>query len=394
MSDADTSARAYARIRYRLLLLDLAGWFGFLAALQGLGGSRAIARWWAQVTDHEPLMILGYLALFGLSYYLVMFPLHFYGSFLLEHRFGLSRMTLKGWWVREAKQIAVSAVLGAGLIEGFYALLRRAQASWPVWATIGWVGFSVVLARVFPTVLLPIFYKTTPLPDGELVQRLLGLCRRVGLSALGVFRFDLGAETRKANAALAGLGKTRRVLLSDTLIAEFPPEEIEGVLAHELAHHRYHHISKLLLISAIGSWLAFLATDVVGQRWIVPLGLQGLSDIAGFPMLMLWLSLLGLAGLPLQNGLSRYFEWQADRFAVATTRLPQAFAAALRRLAQLNLADPSPPQWVVHLFYDHPPITQRIHAAECLTPNDCGSGLKVQGSGQLPPALSQEPQEP
>ncbi len=356
-------ATRYAHIRYRLLLLDLVLSLSFLGLMQVSGVSLAIARFWSSRISHEPLVIVGYLFTFGLSYYFVMLPLHFYGSFLLEHRFGLSRMTLGRWAVREMKQVGISALIAAVLFEGLYALLRHTPGQWPLWATVGWVGFSVILARVFPTVLLPIFYKTTRLQDQSLVERLLKLCERAGLPALGVFRFDLGAETRKANAALAGLGKTRRVLLADTLIKEFPPEEIEGVLAHELGHHRYHHITKMLIISALGSWIAFTLTDVAGQRWSQAFGLRGLADIAGFPMLMLWLSILGLVSLPLQNGLSRYFEWQSDHFATATTA-PQPFADALRRLAKLNLADPHPPRWIVWLFYDHPPITERIEAAE------------------------------
>ena len=361
---ASSEARQYARIRYRLLLIDLALGFAFLVAFQSSGVSNALVRWWSKRLMSEPIMILGYLAVFGAAYYLVMLPLHFYSSFRLEHRFGLSRLTVAGWLKREAKQLAVSGVLGVLLIEGLYALLRHVPHSWPLWATVGWVMVSVVLARIFPTVLLPIFYKTSPLQDHELATRLLDLCRRVNLPALGVFRFDLGAETRKANAALAGLGKTRRVLVSDTLIAKFTPDEIEGVLAHELAHHRYRHITKLLVISAVGSWIAFLLTQTIGQGWVVVLGLRDMADIAGFPLLALWLSFLGLMGLPLQNRLSRHFEWQADHFAVETTKRPKAFADALRRLASLNLADPNPPDWVVWLFYDHPPITQRIQAAE------------------------------
>jgi len=364
MTQAAEAARRYGRIKSRLLAIELALSLQVLWIAQRSGWSSAVARWWSSRIDSEPLIILGYLAAFGAAYYLVMLPLHVYRSFTLEHRFGLSRMTLTGWAIREAKQLALSAVLGGLLVEGLYALLRHAPISWPMWATIGWVAFSVVLARVFPTVLLPIFYKTTPLRDEPLTDKLLALCRRAGVSALGVFRFNLGAETRKANAALAGLGKTRRVLLSDTLIQEFTPDEIEGVLAHELAHHHHRHITKLLVISAVGSWVAFQLTDAVGRRWVQRFGLDGLSDIAGFPMLMLWLSVLGLIGLPAQNGLSRYFEWQADRFAVAATTLPKAFADALRRLARLNLADPRPPRWVVWFFYDHPPITERIRAAE------------------------------
>jgi STE24 endopeptidase len=356
-------ARRYATIRYRLLLVDLVSSLLLLALLQWSGLSHRTATWWAGVWTSDSLVILGYLATVGFVWYVAMLPLHVYGSFFLEHRFGLSRLTLTGWLIREGKRVAISAVLSAALLEGLYALLRHAPVTWPLWATAGWVGVSVLLARVFPTVLLPIFYKTTPLQDEQLVQRLLALCQRVRLAALGVFRFDLGAETRKANAALAGLGKTRRVLLSDTLLQSFTAEEIEGVLAHELAHHRYRHITKLLLLSAVGSWVAFALTDAMGWHWIRPLGLHGLSDIAGFPALALWLSALSLLGLPLQNGISRAFERQADRFAIEQTH-PQAFANALRRLAELNLADPQPPRWVEWLLYDHPAIHKRIAAAE------------------------------
>lgn len=364
MSDSGSSARAYARIRYRLLLADLAISLVVLGAVQCSGLSHALARWSERSTAHQALVVLRYLAVFGAGYYVMMLPLHVYGSFHLEHRFGLSRMTPARWLVREAKQVSLSALISIGLLEGFYALVRAVPAQWPIWATLGWVVFSIVLARMFPTVLLPIFYTTRPLQDEVLVKRLLALCERVKLPALGVFRFDLGAETRKANAALAGLGKTRRVLLADTLLSEFSADEIEGVLAHELAHHHYRHITKLLVLSAAGSWIAFALTNAVAPNWIEPLGLHGLSDVAGFPMLMLWLSILGVVGLPIQNGLSRYFEWQADRFAVDITRAPQAFAEALRRLAALNLADPNPPRWVEIFFYDHPRISQRIRAAE------------------------------
>ena len=359
-----SDARRYATIRYRLLLANLLGSLLVLGLMQLSGFSHAIARWWSERFASETLVILSYLAAVGTFYELIFLPLNFYGSFLLEHRFGLSRMTLKQWLIREAKQLAIGALFGALLVEGLYALLRYASESWPLWATIGWVTFSVVLARMFPTLLLPIFYKSAPLQDESLAKRLLGLCQRAGIQALGVFRLDLGVETRKANAALAGLGKTRRVLLSDTLLEQFSADEIEGVLAHELGHQRFRHISKLLLINTLGSWVAFSLTALVGGLWIAPLGLRDLSDIAGFPTLALWFSLLSLLTLPLQQAISRHFEWQADRFAVATASQPSAFASALRKLSSINLADPAPPRWVELLFYDHPPITKRIAAAE------------------------------
>lgn len=363
-SSADSDARRYARIRYRLMLIELVGGLTFLLVYQLSGLSVACAQRISRLTPVVWLQLAGYLALFGGCWWLVFLPLRFYGGFILEHWFGLSRLTVKGWLVREAKHLLVSGVLGLLLMEGWYALLRTFPTTWPVYATIGWVVVSVILARVFPTWLLPIFYKTTALTDDALTRRLLALCERAKVSALGVFRMDLGVETCKANAALAGMGRTRRVLVSDTLLERFTPEEIETILAHELGHHRYRHITKLLCLSGIGSYAAFVLVQMLVPGSLARLGVTGLSQIAGFPTLMLALSLIGLVGLPIQNGISRAFEWQADRFAVVITAQAAAFASALRRLGELNLADPTPPRWVEWLFYDHPAIMDRIKAAE------------------------------
>ena len=364
MGETSETARTYARIRYWLALLDLAWSLAFLVTAQLSGISVALARWCSARLSGEPRILLGYLAVFGPAYYLWSLPGHFYRSYLLEHRFGLSRMSLRQWLLREAKQVSLSAVLSLGLIEGWYALLRMSPRWWPIYATIGWVMVSIILARIFPTWLLPIFYKSAPLEDQALVQRLLALCDRAKLSALGVFRIGLGKETRKANAALAGLGKSRRVLLSDTLLEQFSPEEIETVLAHEIGHQRYRHITRGLLLGTAGSFVAFASLYVSARFWLPAIGVERLADVAAFPSMMLGLSLLGLLSLPLQSGISRHFEWQADHFAVELTRQPRAFASALRKLGQLNLADPDPPPWAEWIFYDHPPIAKRIRAAE------------------------------
>ncbi|PIQ83656.1 MAG: hypothetical protein COV75_06430, partial [Candidatus Omnitrophica bacterium CG11_big_fil_rev_8_21_14_0_20_63_9] len=157
------NARAYARLRYRLMLVDLGLGMAFLLAFQFSGTSHALAGWWRERTGAAWLQLLGYAAVFASLYYLVNLPLHFYSSFSIEHRFGLSRMTIADWLKRELKQVALSALLGLLVLQGLYALLRHAPATWPVWATVGWVGISVVMARIFPTLLLPLFYKTVPL---------------------------------------------------------------------------------------------------------------------------------------------------------------------------------------------------------------------------------------
>ncbi len=356
-------ARHYSRIRYRLILIELAGSLAFITLYQATGLSHRTASWASTISSLESIHLACYLAVFGVASFLIFLPLRWYSGFTLEHRFGLSRLSVKGWLIRDLKHAAVGATIGLLVMEVWYLLLRRFPVSWPLYATAGWIIFSVLLARVFPTLLLPIFYKTTPLADDALRTRLMTLCDRAQLKALGVFRFDLGAETRKANAALAGVGGTRRVLLSDTLLKEFSPEEIETVLAHELGHQRYRHILQFLVLSSIGSWLAFMLIQRSAAWWVPPLGLTSLSDIAGVPVLLSALSLLNLIAMPLTNGISRHFEWQADRFAVSLTKLPQAFASALRKLGELNLADPAPPRWIECLFFDHPAIGKRIEAA-------------------------------
>ncbi len=364
MTESHTPAQAYARIRHRITLANLfLGWF-FLAVFQFSGFSHVVASMFTQATSLYPAAVAGYLEVFGLISYLFHFPVSIYSSFFLEHRFGLSRMSFGAWVVRELKQLMVGGLLGLLVVSGFYAIVHWAPHSWPFWATLGWVVLSVGLAQIFPTILLPIFFKTTPLEDKALVKRLTDLCSKVGVSALGVYRFQLGAETRKANAALAGLGNTRRVLLADTLIDEFTHDEIEGVLAHELAHHQYGHIKKSLLLASGATLIGMLITQQMVPLWSTSLRLQGVHDIAGFPMLALWLSVLQFVFMPIRNGLSRRFEWQADHFASKTSAFPQAFSSALRRLADINLADPNPPKWVEWLFLDHPPIQQRIRTAD------------------------------
>ena len=160
-----TDARHYARIRYRLLVVGMVGGLIFLWAYQGLGLSLRSAQWVRGWATGEPVRLCGYLAIFGVCYYLAFLPLHFYRDFVLEHRFDLSRLTLGGWLVRETKQVLLGAVLGLLLMEGLYALFRHVPTHWPLWAAGGWVGVNVILARVFPTVLLPIFYRTIALKD-------------------------------------------------------------------------------------------------------------------------------------------------------------------------------------------------------------------------------------
>ncbi len=361
-ASSDARASAYARIKYRLLIIDLVWSLAvlWLAAPWSLVFTRleavaAMAPW---------LRVAVYGAVFAAAYSLVNLPLTYYSGHHLEHRFGLSTQTFLRWVGRQLKMGAVGLVIFLLLLEGLYAILRADPHTWWLWATLGWVGFSVVLARVTPTLLVPLFYQCRPLADRALAERLMALVQRAGLSAMDAFAIDFSRETKKANAALVGMGATRRILVTDTMLGAYSHEEIEAVLAHELGHHRHHHITQLLGISAVTSLAGLLAMHWWLPRQLASRGIDGLADVAGFPVLAFWLTLLGVLLMPLQNAFSRRLERQADRFSLELTRRPQPFISMMRKLGEQNLADPNPPSWVEWWFYDHPAIPRRIAFAE------------------------------
>lgn len=291
-------------------------------------------------------------------------PLAWYQGFALEHRYGLSTQRLGHWMSDHAKAVGIAAcfaMLGTGVI---YATL----VWWPDWwwllSASAFALGTIVIVRLAPVVLLPMFYTFRPLDRPALVSRLVSLAERANTSIAGVFEWGLSGHTRKANAALAGMGRTRRILLSDTLIAEYSEDEIEVVLAHELAHHVHHDLWRGVAVQTAllfgGFLIAHLALVSLGPR----LHLSGLSDPAGLPLLMLVGAAWSLLLTPLSHGLSRVHERRADRFALETTGNAEAFVSAMRRLAQQNLAEERPSRLVQWLFYSHPPIRERIRAAE------------------------------
>jgi STE24 endopeptidase len=179
-----------------------------------------------------------------------------------------------------------------------------------------------------------------------------------------VYELHLSEETKKANAALAGLGKSRRVLLGDTLLAQFTPEEIEVVFAHEVGHHVHRHLPKSIVLSVVLSLAGFWLVDRVLNGCAQPLGYDGLGDPAALPLLLFVLAVFGLLLSPLQNALSRFYERQCDRYALERTHNKTAYRSAFIKLARLNKSDPDPNALVALLFYDHPPIRERLAMAE------------------------------
>ncbi len=307
-----------------------------------------------------PLFAFG----FSLPYGLLTAPLTWYSGFVLPHRFGLSTQTFRAWLADQVKGLLISGVLGLVMLEVVYALLNAAPQTWWLWAAGVMLLFTVLLSNLAPVLIFPLFYKYQPLEDEELARRLTRLAERAGTKVRGVYSFDMSSKTVAANAALMGLGNTRRIVLGDTLLQHFSHDEIETVLAHELGHHVHHDILWGIAVQSAltvgGFWLA----DAVMRWGIAARGFLGLTDPAALPLFLLAMSLFGLVTMPLGNGWSRWRESLADRYALQTTRNRTAFIRAMTRLANQNLAEAQPPRWVEILLHSHPSIQRRVAMAE------------------------------
>lgn len=343
-------------------VLLLAGllWSGASVAMRAVAEAAAPPRSFLTL----PVTVAGYVLLLTLANEAVAIPLGFYGGFVLERRYGLSSQRFAAWGIDQLKSFAIGLGLTAGAAIILYALMAWSPAWWWMSAGATFAALIVSLAQLAPVLLLPLFYRVTPLEKASLRERLLALAERAGARVLGAYEWGLGEKTRKANAALAGIGATRRILVSDTMLAEYSDEEIEVVLAHELAHHVHGDIWKgIAFESALIVCGFFLAARVL-DLFAAPLGLRNTADVAGLPLLLLAAGAVSLVMLPLAHAMSRAYERSADRFALALTRNPAAFISAMRRLGAQNLAEEEPSKIVQWLFYSHPPLRERIAAAQ------------------------------
>jgi len=335
---------------------------GWSAALRD--GATAAAARLVPESLNAPAVVFGYVVLLTAVNEAVSLPLAFYSGFALERRYGLSNETLRGWLRDQAKSFAIGLLLGAAAAELVYALMRASPDRWWLSAGILFMLIIVGLTNLAPVLLLPLFYSVKPLARDALRARLLALADRAGARVLGAYEWGLGDKTKKANAALAGLGGTRRILVSDTMLAEYSDDEIEVVLAHEIAHHVHGDIWKGIAFESALIVAGFYVASQVLRQAAGPAGLRGVDDVAGLPLLLLAAGAVSIVMVPAAHAMSRAFERNADRFALDLTRNPGAFISAMRRLAAQNLAEEQPSRIVQWLFYSHPPIRDRIAAAE------------------------------
>jgi STE24 endopeptidase len=361
MTDPGEAPR-YHRLQLWLAVARLALTVVFLLAVLVTGAARALADAAAgAVASPAGQVALVALAL-GVAQALLAFPLAWVSGFHVPRRYGLLHQPLASWLADRAKAAALGGAVALAAVEALYALLRATPLWWLGMAALAF-AFSVVVTAVLPVWVLPLFYRLTPLADETLRARLLGLARRAGVPALGVWVADQSRKSRTANAAVVGLGRTRRILLYDTLTASFRPEEIEAVLAHELGHHAHGDMRRGLLVQGALSLVMFWLADHTLRAGRGLWGLTGPADPAGMAWLALVMLTLGLVTAPLVNGFSRFVERQADDFALALTRDPGGFIGAMERLASLNLAERRPHRLKELVLYSHPALDRRIARA-------------------------------
>ena len=361
-------AKEYARIRRRLWLVD--NIFNALYALAWLffGWASGLRNWltdnWS-LFNNPWLLVPAFVLVFGGIFSIINLPLGYYSGFVLPHRFGQSNQSFKDWVIDQLKGLAIGLPLGLVLLELLYLALRASGDLWWLWAAGGMLLFSVLLSNLAPILIMPLFNKYVPLGEEhkELAERLLALARRANTKVRGVFKFDMSKRTKSANAALTGIGNTRRIVLGDTLISEFSTDEIETVLAHELGHHVNRDIPLFITFGALSTTLSLYFASLALNWATAYFGFSGPADVAAFPALSLILGAYGLVTMPIGNAVSRWREKMADDYALQATGKNEAFASAFTRLANQNLGEIDPEKWVVFMFYSHPPLGERIEKA-------------------------------
>lgn len=315
------------------------------------------------VGNHFLLLLPCYIFTLALAHEILFFPLSYIKGHRLEKEHHLSNQDFSAWLADHLKFTIIGWILGFLAILCVYSLLRRYPDGW--WwraAFLLWIGY-ILLVKFAPLFIFPLFFKFTPLEDGELKDRILHLSEKAGVRVKGLFSFDMSRKTKAANAAISGLGSTCRILLADNMLSSHSPEEITAVVAHELGHHKRHHLLKGIGINLFFLLLFLFASSRVIRWGIGVFHFQGAWDVASFPLIALVFSMGSIIFLPMVNSLLRSFEHTADQFALEATGNPQAFISMMEKLSNENLSDPTPPPLVEFLFYSHPSINKRISLA-------------------------------
>lgn len=353
-------ARSYAQKTRLLYVLDAATAVALLAVLAFSGFSRSAA---AVLRFPAPLSAAALFAAILLSYAVVTLPASYYRGFALPHRYGLGTQRVGAWLAERGRRWLLASLMGSAITAFAYRAMEAFPDLWWLPAGALVLSVTVVLNLLAPVAIMPLFFRCSPVRDEELSRRLTGLARRAGTKILGVFTIDQSRRSTTANAMLIGLGRARRIVLSDTLSHSYNPQEIETIMAHELGHHMHHDIPRLITLQSALGLIGFLVGHLVLRAAAGQLGLHAASDVAGLPLLVLTLMVFWLAMGPFTGAYIRRLERMADACALRLTGDAGAFISLMTKLANQNLNEADPGRWAKLLFYDHPPYRERVGQA-------------------------------
>lgn len=303
-----------------------------------------------------------FFAVLSISVNLLHVPFSLYEAFAIEARYGFNVMSFKMWVSDLLKSILIGAILGGLLLGLLLVLVIYGGSVWWIWAWMLVGGFELLSLWLFPVVILPLFNKFDPLENTGLEDRIRTLMERVGLRTKGIFKMDASKRSKHTNAFFVGVGRTKRIVLFDTLLASHTEEEILAVLAHEAGHWKRKHILRMLLPLEILSLISFY---VVAKLLNWPLiyqtfGFEESRVYVGLFLIGTFISLLGFFAQPLESAISRKFEREADDFSLDLMKTAEPMASALKRLAVDNLANLTPHPLYAWFYYSHPPLVERI----------------------------------
>jgi STE24 endopeptidase len=352
--------KAYNRIKLRLSIADIVLNLVIIALLAFSGISPLIVDFVSRYVSNDYLLFFFFITVVGTIYSALDFPFDFYGGFVIEHRFNLSNQTATAWFIEKLKGAAIGIVVGVPVAMVFYLFLKLTGWLWWLWFSLFIFFISVFLARIAPVIIFPMFYKFKELESDEIRERITGLLEGQGISITGIYSFNLSKDTKKANAGFTGIGRSKRIILSDTLIEQFTADEIAVVFAHEMGHYKKRHIVKSIVLGSASIFVSFFLCGELYRLTLAVMGYAHVYEIAAIPVLFLYLSLFSLVTMPLSNALSRLYEREADRFALDATRDRASFISTMEKLAEMNLADRDPNPVTEFMFYSHPSIKKRI----------------------------------
>lgn len=363
--DREAMAREYDAVHNRLFLLQVLVLGILLAVYQFSGASQGLAsgltarfgedHWYVTNALYTVVSVFGFAA--------CMFPFSYYSGHVLEHHYGLSHESFGEWLADFFKSLFIDVVIASILFSVIYALLRWMPNLWWLAAAAFYILFAVVLSTLAPVVIMPMFHKFEPLREGELTDAVRKMMDEAGIKVVGVFKWGLQEKTTTANAAFAGFGRTKRIILGDTLLKGYSQEEILAILAHEVGHYKNRDTLRLMITSSLLAVLGFFIAHHCMSALVAFYGLSGVDDIAAAPVFIFSLFIFSLVSMPFANMHSRRREFAADAYAIEKLGSPDALVSAFEKLADQNLSNKEPAAWVEFLLHSHPSISRRIKRA-------------------------------